>query len=174
MPITVTCHICRHEWKVADVYAGRTGWCPKCAEEVSIPGKAGSSPKAYEPTSLPSVSAVEVVALAGVESGRVSDRLRNRKIAPGVRATGEAAARVASLWRGLVPGLVSATHLPVYGLRFLDGDRVIGCAAICWVGGSVRGEFGGRPAEFSFEGFDPNALALYQELSRITGATSDH
>src|SRR5262245_7206297 len=164
MPITVRCHVCGGEWQVANVNARKTGQCPKCGEHVSIPVQAGASSEAYDPGSLPRVSAVEVVELPGVDPSR----LRDRAATPGVRAVGRAAARVADLWRGLPPGVVPATHLPAYGLRFLDEDRVVGWASVCWVGGSIRGEFDGVSADYSFDIFDAGAMDLFQELHRIT------
>jgi hypothetical protein len=99
------------------------------------------------------------------------NRLRDQAATPGAWADGAAAARVTDLWRALAPGDdVPATHLPAFGVRFLAEDRVIGWASVCWVTGSVRGEFGGVPADYSFNNLDPAAMELFEEMQRIAGA----
>ena len=169
MSIKIECG-CGHEWTVRDTLAGKAILCPRCAEEITIPHPGGLGPAAepYSPSSLSRVSAVEVLALAQVDAPDLTNYLRDRAKTPGVRIEGETAGRIADLWRNLAPGVLSVTHMPVFGLRFLDGDRVICQASLCWIGTCIRGESTGRSFEYGFE-LDETAVALYEELKRVTG-----
>ena len=145
--------------------------CPRYAEEVEVPypGRPGPVVEAYSPSSLPHVSAVEVLALDKVDPLDVSDYLRDRTKAPGIRVAGETARRIADLWRSLPPGVFCAPHMAMFGLRFLDGGRVVCSASLCWIGSTLRGHFDGRTFEYGFETFDKRSFALYEELQRISG-----
>jgi hypothetical protein len=112
---------------------------------------------------------VEVIALGEIDAAGVGEYLRDPAKAPGVRVAGETARRIADLWRHLPPGVLCAAHLPVFGLRFLDGGRVICRASLCWIGNTIHGECGGRSFEYGFEALDETSVALYEELKRISG-----
>src|SRR5262245_42881700 len=79
----------------------------------------------------PPDSSVEVDRLSEMDPSRIRDRAAT----PGIRAVVPATTRVAELWRCLPPGIVPATHLLVYGDRFLDAERVLGWASLCRAGG---------------------------------------
>jgi hypothetical protein len=171
MPISVVCGCGKH-WQVHDSFAGQTALCPACGEEVTVPPYEGSEPPAaaYVPSSLPIVTAVDVIPLGGVDPDDASDYLQDPAARPGVRAEGDAARGLADLWRQLSPGVVMSCHLPAFGVRFRDGAGVICRASICWTCNSIRGDVGGEAFEYSFDAWDPAGMALFAELQRIAGS----
>jgi hypothetical protein len=174
MSIKVNCDSGK-EWWAHDTLAGRPMLCPTCAEEVTVPNPDGSDPTAegYAPSSLPRVSAVEVIALSRVDPRDVRNTLRSSTSAPRVKVTGHIALRVAELWRQLPPGALTTSHMPVFGLRFLDSDQVVCRASVCWVGSNIRGDCGDVPFEYGFDPFVGSSMALYQALQRIIGGSGN-
>ena len=105
---------------------------------------AGCSVDTYSPASLPDISSVEVVSLEGVEADRADQYMDNAAAAPSVRLDGDAAQRIAALWRRLPPGEQARCHTPPFGLRFRTGERVVCQASLCWECNNSSGNGEGR------------------------------
>jgi len=123
--------------------------------------------KDYAPSSLPPVTAVEVVALRGVRPDSVNGYMAVVGV-PGVTVRGAAAERIADLWRRLPPGEPARCHVPPFGLRFLAGDEVICQGSVCWKCNNLYGDAGGDPIHYSFYAGGEVSRALLAELQRVT------
>jgi hypothetical protein len=124
--------------------------------------------EAYSPSSLPAVTAVEVIALVGEwRRDRVEAMFGVVPAGLAVRVEGPAAERIADLWRRLPPGRQARCHLPPYGLRFLVGREVVCQASVCWRCNNVYGEAAGRPLHYEFDADDAASQELLAELQRV-------
>jgi hypothetical protein len=121
--------------------------------------------EAYAPSSLPAVTGVEGIPLAGDRrTDRIAEALR---AAGGGRVEGPAAERIAGLWRGLPPGRQARCHLPAYGHRYLVGREVVSQASVCWQSDNVYGEAAGRPVHYEFDAGGAALQGLLAELRRV-------
>ena len=123
----------------------------------------------YRPSSLPPVTAVQVLDLRGVEPYPAPGYL-SAAGTPAVTVHGRAAARIADLWRRLPPGHAARCHTPPFGLRFLAGDEVIGQGSVCWGCNTIYGHAGGAPLFYAFDATAGVSVALLAELERVAGA----
>ena len=123
----------------------------------------------YTPASLPSITAVDVVVLRDIEANRVDEYMREAEGATSVTLAGEAAQRIASLWRQLPPDEMSRCHMPPFGLRFRSGGVVICQASVCWECNNIFGDQGGEPLAYGFDATASVARRLLAELRRAVG-----
>ena len=93
----------------------------------------------------------------------------NAADAPFVRVVGPGAQLIASLWRDLPPGEQARCHVPRFGFRFFDGDRLVSEASVCWQCNNIRGSSGGRKMAYEFDSSVPASRRLLEETRRITG-----
>lgn len=122
--------------------------------------------EAYTPAMLPPITTVEVVDLSGIDADRVDQYMQNAVSAPSVTLQGDAAQRVASLWRALPPGEQSRCHSPPYGFRFRSGERLVCEASVCWKCDNIFGTSEGRPIHFEFDATQPVSQDLLTEARR--------
>ncbi len=119
----------------------------------------------YLPSSLPPVTAVEVVDLRGMDLKRIHAALDDTSV-PWVAASAAAAKRIADLWRQLPPGHSARCHTPPFGLRFVAGDAVICRGSVCWACNNIYGDTGATPFFFAFDASSAVAGELLAELKR--------
>jgi len=99
MPIQFTCPFCGAQTNVADQYAGQTGPCANCGQQVTIPGTPAVGPDAYVggPAPARSSSGVWVVVAIVVGAGfvlLVCGGILVALLLPAVQAAREAARRM--------------------------------------------------------------------------------
>lgn len=123
----------------------------------------------YFPSSRPPISAVEVVLLRGIDANRVSEYMREAVAVPSVLLDGEAAQRVAALWRHLPPGEPYRCHNPPFGLRFLAGEAVVCRASLCWECNNIFGDADGQELAHNFDAKASVSRALLSECRRAVG-----
>jgi len=128
--------------------------------------------RAYLPTSLPPVTAVDVVVLSSVEPDNLYEFMHFASDAPTTRIEGKDARWVAHLWRRLPFGDIAKCHVPPYGLRFFFEDNVICQGSICWGCNNIYGDVVGDPFTCGFDAGSAVSGALLAELQRI--APNDH
>lgn len=126
----------------------------------------------YLPSALPDISAVKVVDLRGINPPRVSLYMSAVE-APSVLVEGEAAQRIADLWRRLPASEVARCHTPPFGLRFLVGNEVICQASICWRCDNIYGDVGGKTMSCAFDGEAEVSRSLLAELRRVIGVFTE-
>ena len=121
----------------------------------------------YAPASLPPITSVEIVALKSIIAIRVSQYMQSACNAPSVSIGGDDAQRIADLWRSLPPGEQARCHIPPYGLRFRDKERVVCEASICWECDNIYGEANGRQFSYEFDASHATSTMLLAELRRF-------
>lgn len=126
----------------------------------------------YLPSSLPMVSAVEIVDIRRVNPRNV-DEYMTAVDAPSVAIDGDVAQHIADLWRRLPSGEQYRCHIPPFGLRFVSKDQVICQASICWRCNNAFGHVDGNSIHFEFDGQDAVSRELLAELQRIAGMAVD-
>ena len=129
--------------------------------------------RAYSPTSLPPVTAVDVVVLSSVKPINVYEFMNFSSDAPTVRIEGRDARWIAHLWRQLPFGEEAKCHIPPYGLRFFFEGNVICQGSICWQCNNICGDVLGDPFTFGFNTKSAVSDALLAELQGIATGESD-
>lgn len=119
----------------------------------------------YLPSSLPTISIVEVLVLKNVD---IAD-IREAVAVPSVSLQGEDAQRVAALWRLLPTGKRYRCHIPPFGLRFLDGGVVICQASLCWDCNNIFGNANGNAFAYNFDAMAPVSRGLLNECRLAVG-----
>ena len=127
----------------------------------------------YLPSSLPPVSAVEVVVLDSVEPKHVGSYMQSASNAPSVKLEGEQALSIAALWRQLPPGHQARCHTPPFGLRFFVEEDVVCQASICWECDNIFGDVGGTSFCYEFSSKRPISRKLLAELRQIVKVAFD-
>ncbi len=127
---------------------------------------------AYDPSSLPRVSRVQIVDLHRIEANRVSETMRIADDAPTVALEGERAECIASLWRRLPADEQYRCHIPPYGLRFWTDEKLILQASICWECNNIFGDVDGVKFSYQFNGKAPASQQLLVEAREAFGAES--
>jgi|JI9StandDraft_2_1071091.scaffolds.fasta_scaffold57048_3 hypothetical protein len=124
----------------------------------------------YHPSSLPSVTAVDIVDLRQVDANRVTEYMAGAINAPAVRRQDQQAQEIAEMWRALPPGDTIRCHTPAVGIRFFDGN-VIKCeASICWECENLFGHAEGEPIAYCFDPRSTAGRELFLALQEIIGA----
>ena len=123
----------------------------------------------FSPWTLPTITSVDIVDLRSIDANRVSQYMQSAVGAPSVTLCGDAAQRIAELWRALPPGHQSRCHTPPYGVRFRSGERVVCEASICWDCDNIFGQSAGREIHYEFAAALPTSKALLAELHRAAG-----
>jgi hypothetical protein len=126
----------------------------------------------YQPFSLPAISAVAIVDLRGFYPPR-ADLYMSTGDPPSVTVEGDAAQRIAGMWRRLPPGEQARCHTPPFGLRFLADSTIVCQASICWDCNNIYGDVGGVQFSYEFNADDEVSQTLLAELNRFTGVASD-
>ena len=121
------------------------------------------------PSSLPPITSVEVVKLAGSSVARVNFYMEDTAGLPSVTLHGAAAQRIADLWRSLPPGEQSRCHIPPYGVRFRAGADLVCVASICWQCDNIYGRATGVDVHYEFDSGSPVAQQLLSELHEVWG-----
>lgn len=124
----------------------------------------------YAPSSLPEVSSVEVVALQGVSEKHVGQYMDAADDAPCLRLTGNAAKRLAEVWRLLPPGNQARCHLPRIGIRFLSDVKVVCQASICWECHNIFGDVKGSHFCYEFDADAKPSQTLLAEIRELIAA----
>lgn len=129
--------------------------------------------KDYSPSSLPPVTAVEVVLLSGVDDPPRVTGYMSAAGATSVLIGGMAATQIADLWRRLPPGDTARCHTPPFGLRFLVGGEVICQGSICWQCNNIYGDAGGEPFFYEFDAEGEVSRSLLAQLQRIATTAAE-
>jgi hypothetical protein len=126
----------------------------------------------YSPTSLPTITTVEVILLQGIAANRVDQYVQNATGKPSITLDGAAAQRIADLWRKLPPGEQARCHVPRYGLCFYTGERVVCQASVCWECNNLVGEAEGRELHYEFDGKHSTSQELLTEVRKAFNVTT--
>lgn len=124
----------------------------------------------YSPSSLPAVSAIEVVDLRRVNPSRGPSYMECAAGAPSIRCDDERVAQVANWWRSLPPGEVIRCHTPPIGVRFYAGSTLVCEASVCWGCENLVGRFEGRAISCTFDPRSEPGMELFSLLQSIIGA----
>src|SRR5262249_11198172 len=68
-----------------------------------------------------------------------------------VRVKGQEAQIIAELWRKLPAGEPARCHMPPYGLRFWQGEKMVCQASVCWACNNLYGNAGDEAVYYAFD-----------------------
>ena len=123
----------------------------------------------FSPSLLPPVTSVDIVILKGISPDRVDGYMAAAKNAPAIEVRGAAALRIAKLWRQLPSGNQARCHVPPFGLRFRNADRVLCQGSLCWRCNNIYGDMDGEKVYFEFDAGQPVSRELLADLRRLSG-----
>lgn len=124
----------------------------------------------YNPKSLPSIDAVQIVDIRNINPSDVSQYMQVADDAQTVHCDDKSAQEIANTWRELTPGESSRCHIPPIGSRFLVGETAFLQASVCWECDNIFGIQEGHSVFYAFDSESIPAKRLFRIARRIMGA----